>query len=828
MVSCFCFNRDILLISALNEIENVTLLTIFKKEVSSYFNSLTGYLVIAIFLLITGLVVWVFPTTSVLEAGYTTLESFFGIAPYLFMFLIPAVTMRTIAGEKSDGTYELLMSRPRTATQIVLGKFLGGFVIALLSILLTIGYAISLSYLGNPIGNIDVGATWGSYLGLMMLAAAFVAIGLFCSSLMANPIVSFLLAVFLCFIFYYGFDAISTLPIFVSFEDSVAALGIQHHYRSISRGVLLSEDFIYFISLTGLALVGTSLRLRARFLRRRDTARKVIGTLLVLTLLNTPFISSSFGQIDFTEDKRFTLDPSAIAIVENLQEDVYITIFLDGNDLPAGFKRLKKAAVDMVNDLRRHSKRRLHLNIINPHEGDEQERQELTQALIERGLYPTNLSIRSDDGYKQTHIFPWAIVGSERHEIPVNLLQSRMGTAPEEALNNSVQNLEYALTNAIHKTDQNEAPFIGFTEGHGEPSDLELYDAMQTLLLSNQVGRISLADATYESLRQLKVMVIAKPQTAFSEGDKYKIDYFVRHGGHVIWAIDQLDVGLEHLREHGSQPLVGKTLNIDDMLFVYGTRLNYDLLADLNCAQIPLTVGNIGGQPQIELVPWFFFPIIMPMSSHPIVKNLDGIRMEFIGTVDTMETTGIKKEILLSSSPFTRLLTPPYEISLQMVEEQPDPTTFRTQPAPVAVLMQGKFPYVFANRPAPEGISESVDLTSVSNESKMVVVSDGDWLINQVNTTDQSPYPLGWDRYMNQQFGNKLFLENLVDYLLRDESLIQLRNREVKLRLLDTQKVRTEKLYWQLMNVVLPIVLLTIFGILHQYIRRRRYAKAII
>ena len=213
----------------------------------------------------------------------------------------------------------------------------------------------------------------------------------------------------------------------------------------------------------------------------------------------------------------------------------------------------------------------------------------------------------------------------------------------------------------------------------------------------------------------------------------------------------------------------------------------------------------------------------MPTSNNPIIKNLDGIRTEFVGTIDTIATPQIKKEILLSSSPFTRILRTPSPISLQMVEEQPDPTKFKTKPAPVAVLLSGHFPYLFNNRPLPVGIVELKDLTTISKSAKMLVVADGDWLINQINPKDQSPYPLGWDRYAEQQYANKAFLENMVDFLQNDASLVTLRNREVKLRLLDQAKLKDEKLVWQVINVMAPLIILLCIGLIQQYIRRRKY-----
>lgn len=802
------------------------MLTIFKKEVSSYFNSLTGYLAIAIFLVVTGLVIWVFPDTSVLDTGYASLEDFFGIAPYLFMFLVPAVTMRAIAGEKSDGTYELLISRPIPIAGIVLGKFFGGLSIVVLSIFPTTVYAVTLYYLGNPVGNLDIGATIGSYLGLLLLACSYVSIGLFCSTLARNPIVSFLTAVFVCFCLYDGLESLSKLPLFSQWEDRVAAFGIRYHYRSISRGVLLATDVVYFLSLTGLTIIGSTLCLSPNFRKGTQSIRYLAAAIVAILLVNMPFFSNLFNRIDFTEDKRYTLSDSSVATVQNLRENIYITIFLEGKDLPASFRRLRKASVDMATDLRAYAGKQIHINVIGPLEGSEKERQEFEQALIERGLYPTNLSVRDESGYQQKRIYPWAIVGSDKNEVAVNLLQSKMGVAAEQVINNSIQNLEYAFVNAIRKTSADSTPFIGFTEGHGEPTDLELYDALQTLQTSNQVGRVNLDSVNYESLRKLKIMIIAKPKKAFSESDKYKIDYFVRHGGHVVWALDQVDADLEYLRQRGSQPLIGRSLNLDDMLFLYGGRFNYNLVADLNCTQIPLSIGNLGGQPQIELVPWYFFPILMPLSNHPIVKNLDGIRTEFIGTIDTVESANIQKEVLLTSSPFTRILTPPHEISLQMVEEQPDPTKFKTKPAAVAVLLKGHFPYIFQNRPAPRGITDPVDLTATSKASKMLMISDGDWLTNQISASDQSPFPLGWDRYTNQQFANKVFLENLVDYLLNDERLIQLRHREVKLRLLDQSKIKSEKQYWQAVNVLVPLMLLLITAFLQHYWRKRKFGRA--
>lgn len=799
--------------------------SIYKKEISAYFNSLTGYLAVGLFLLVTGLLLWVFPDTSILEYGYPSLESFFSLAPYLFIFLIPAITMRSIAGEKAEGTFELLLSKPITTSELLAAKYLGSLTVVLLALVPTAIYYYSAYQLGLPKGNIDAGAVIGSYIGLILLGAAFTAIGIFTSSLTQNPIIAFLLAVFLSFFAYYVFDALSGLAIFYSQEHIISALGMQSHYEAISRGVLDSRDFIYFLSIILFFLFISQILLASPYQRPSKSLGRIALSLLTLVLLNA-LASLYFGRIDFTEEKRYTLSPISRQAASNLTDDVHITVFLDG-DLPSGFSRLRKSAMEMLADLKAYSGGRIKYAFVDPLDGDMQQQQENTEILIDRGIQPTNLSVRTSSGLTQKLIFPGALITYGNEEIAVNLLQSRMGVSPEQVLNNSAQNLEYVFVSALRKAVSGGRPLVGFTEGHGELDDLQLYDAMHSLAAGYQVGRVNLNEMSYEGLRNLEVLIIAKPSLAFTEAEKYKIDYFVMHGGHVIWSIDQMDAEIDSLRTSGYQLVLPKKLNLDDMLFTYGLRFNYNLIGDMNCAQIPLTVGTVGGQAQIELAAWLFYPIFMPLTSHPLLKNLEGIRSEFAGTLDTIAVAGIKKEIILHSSPFSRLIDAPAAISLQMIEEELDPARFKSQPHPVAALLEGEFPAVFANRPKPEGIEEAVELPEKGKRAKMLAIADGDVFRGQINPTDGSPYPLGWDRYTNQQYGNKSLLLNALDYLTDDEGIISLREKEIKLRLLDQVKIKEEKLFWQLLNVAFPPLVLIVFGLLQQYFRRQRYGKPV-
>ncbi|WP_437921711.1 gliding motility-associated ABC transporter substrate-binding protein GldG [Sphingobacterium sp. LRF_L2] len=776
---------------------------------------------IAIFLVINGLLLWIFPDTSILENGYASLDVFFYLGPYLFIFLIPAISMKAVAGEKADGTFILLLSRPISPFYIIMGKYLGVVCIAFLILLPTLIYVLSLYILAYPEGNIDIGALIGSYLGLMLLAASYSAISIFCSSLTKNVVIAFLLGVFATFFAYYGFEAIGNSSDFFRNGEFIQTLGIQNHYDSISRGVLIAGDLIYFLSVIGLFILFT-IGHTWRTSRRRQVTLVGYGiALIVYFLLNNIVPQNLLGRIDFTEDKRFTLSDYSKETLKKLEDPVYITVFLDGN-LPSGFNRLKQSTINILNDLKSYAKGNLQFVQINPLAGSDEEQKAFTQALINRGIYPTNLQVKTNNGLSQKLIFPSAVLQCGEQEITINLLQQKMGTNAEESLNNSIQNLEYALISGIQKVTKKDVGFIGFTEGHGEPSDLELYDAMHSLTDGNQVGRVNLDIATNESLQQLKLIFIVKPKKAFTEKEKYKLDYFIRHGGNVVWAIDQIDADMDHLRNFGRQPIIGRSLNLDDQLFLYGIRINYNLIADLNCNQIPITLNGTEN-PQIELVPWYFHPILMPQSTNPILKNLDGIKTEFISSIDTIRSPAIKKEVLLSSSPYVKVFNTAAEIDLQMVEQNPDPKQFQGTPLPIAVLLEGEFPYLFENRPVPNGIQTPEDLSNIHKNAKMIVVGDGDWLTNQIASKDQSPYPLGWDRYTERQFANKTLLMNMVDFLLNDESLINLRNREVKMRLLNPVKTKEDKRFWQIINIGMPLLILLLCAFIQQVYRRRKY-----
>ncbi|RZL44244.1 MAG: gliding motility-associated ABC transporter substrate-binding protein GldG, partial [Pedobacter sp.] len=378
----------------------------------------------------------------------------------------------------------------------------------------------------------------------------------------------------------------------------------------------------------------------------------LVFALLALLLINIggQYI---FHRFDFTADKRFTLNDKTKKILEHTQKPVIITVFLNG-ELPAAFKRMQASVKDLLTDYKAYSNADFKVFFVDPLAGlNAADQDTVINNLYQQGIEATNLSVKTESGLTQKLVFPMAMIESDGKQMPVKLLQNLdAGGSYEENINNSIENLEFTFTSGIKKVIGGNNSRIGFTESNGEPSDLQLYDAMHTLAGNYEVGRVDLNTIDKTGLDKLKMMVVVKPQSAFSETEKYKINYFVMNGGRVLWSIDQVSAELDSLRGKGSQMVFNKNLNLDDMLFVYGARINYNIIADKNSAEIPVSTGNVGGQPQIQLVPWIYYPILLPDTSASLVKNLDGIKAEFPGTVDTIGSKGVKKTYILTTSNF--------------------------------------------------------------------------------------------------------------------------------------------------------------------------------
>ncbi len=550
-----------------------------------------------------------------------------------------------------------------------------------------------------------------------------------------------------------------------------------------------------------------------------------LGILIFLNILANAF----YGHIDLTEDKRFTLTPATKQQIKELDDIVYIESFLEG-DFPSGFKRLQTALGDLLNDFKSMSGY-VECQFTNPSEGTVEEINAMREELKNMGIFPVNLQVKDTEEYSEKLIFPAVLVRYKGRGIPINVLENNTaGTPPEVVLNNSISLLEYKLTNAIQKLKTLHRPKIAITEGHGELKPYETADFDAALQQYYEVERIHLDSFTMIP-PEFKLVIMPKPRQEFSDKDKFKIDQFVMNGGRMIWLIDRLSAELDSMRVRSPYIPFDYPLNLDDILFKYGVRIQPNMVLDIRCSRIPLQVGQMGNAPQYDLRPWYYNPIIFPKmdDAHPIVKNLDGIDFSFVSSIDTIKTkTPVKKTVLLTSSDKSRLQFSPARLSFEIARYKPELEKFDKPNQPVAVLLEGEFPSLYENR-VTDGMTAMLDqlgqpFKATSRSTKMIVIADGDVVKNPIDTKENKILPLGLNRYEKYTFANKDFLLNAVEYLLDTDGVIASRSKEVKLRLLNKSKAKAEKTKWQMLNIVLPLVLLFLFALGFNFMRRRRYA----
>jgi len=437
-------------------------------------------------------------------------------------------------------------------------------------------------------------------------------------------------------------------------------------------------------------------------------------------------------------------------------------------------------------------------------------------------------------------IWPCALVSYQEKEKPLDLLDTGVGESSSQALNNSAQNLEYKLISAIKELSQERKSNIAFIEGHGELNENEVYDITRTLQKKYNVKRVTLdeqitalnsrtetKDSSIVINSNYDAIIIAKPTKPFSEKDKFIIDQYVMHGGKVLWLIDPVSATMDSLQT--SESTIGNALdiNLDDMFFKYGLRLNKNLLLDLNSAKIALRTGQMGGQAQIEYFNWYYFPLLNAASDNSIVKNINPLKADFVSSIDpVISDSDVQKIPLLKTSNYTNIAAAPAYITLGMLRQAPDQRMFSQKSQNVAYLLKGEFESLYSNRMTSEIVeSKEIGFKTSSEPTSMIVVADGDLIRNQFHIPKGYPLPLGFDQYTQITYGNKDFIENAVSYLVDGEGLIEVRNRELKIRLLDANKINNDALIWQVVNVLLPSVVVIIFGIVLAIIRKRRFTK---
>ena len=572
-----------------------------------------------------------------------------------------------------------------------------------------------------------------------------------------------------------------------------------------------------------------------KYNRRSDLVQLITG-LLIIVLVNI-IASFLFTRFDLTAEKRYTIAPATKKILQSLDDVVFFRVFLNG-DLPPGFQRLSNETKEMLDEFRAYSDN-IQYEFVNPSDNpNAKDRNDAYRLLVEKGLQPTDLRVNKKGESSQMIIFPGAIVSYKGKEIPVQLLMAQLQEDPDQVLNTSVQSLEYNLASAIKSLKTAIKPRIAFIEGHGELNQLETIDLQNALSAFYSVDRIALnhkinslavrikSDSTHEVLlNKYRAVIIAKPVRPFDEKDKFLLDQFIMRGGKVLWLIDPVFASMDSLQKYNSTIGIPNDINLEDMLFNYGVRLNLNLVQDMNALQIPVKTGQIGNQPQFDFFKWYFFPVLIPTMNHPIVNGLNAVKTEFISSLDTVAAPGIRKTWLLNTSPYSRTVNAPALIDLEILRERPDERMFRQGPQPVAVLLEGVFTSAFLYRIPPElSVNPVLDFRAKSRETKMIVMADGDLAKNSFSQKEGYPLPLGYDQYSRQTFGNRDLILNAVNYLCDDSGLISVRSRELKLRTLDANKVMSQRLFWQLLNVLLPVILIAGLGIIRLQVRRAVYA----
>ncbi len=577
--------------------------------------------------------------------------------------------------------------------------------------------------------------------------------------------------------------------------------------------------------------------------RKSLKKRQIFAFIILVAVVAVINVAGSFlfTRFDLTSEKRYTLSPTTKEILNDLDDYVYFKVYLDG-DFPAGFKKLRRETKEMLDEFRAYSKY-IDYEFINPAEsGEEAEIMETYKQLYQAGLKPTDLNVQNSDGSsKQMVIWPGALVSYRNNtEIAIELLENQVGQSDDEALNASMQNLEFRLVDAVKKVTRLMKPNIAFVEGHGELGEQDVYDITKSLSQNYNVVRLeidgkidALIHRTQDTTRDVSAfpsydaIIIAKPTQAFDERDKFLIDQYIMHGGKVLWLVEPVFATMDSLQSQESTVGIEQDLNLDDMLFKYGVRLNRDLLLDLTCAALPIRTGQVGGQARLEYFRWYYFPLLQAASDHPMVRNMNAIKADFISSMDaTTSADDIEQIPLLKTSDYTKVSGAPVFITLAMLRQTPDQRMFSTKGKTVAYLLKGTFTSLYANR-IPQEImdDQATDFMETSKPTAMIVVTDGDIIRNQIDIRTRQPLPLGFDQFTQITYANKEFIENCISYLVDGEGLVDIRSRELKVRLLDPTKVSKQRVTWQVVNTLVPIALIVILGFVMSLIRKVKYSR---
>lgn len=792
------------------------------KELKSVFCSSFGAFFALAFLLITGSLVWFFSGKyNIVDNGYADMLRFFDLAPILLSVLIPALTMRSFSEEIKGKTLDILRTRPVSITGIYVSKFLAAFIFVLITLLPTLVYVFSISQLANPVGNIDIHAIAASYISLILLSSVFISIGLFGSSVSANQVVGLILSVVLCLFCFYGLDLFTGLFLSGKLQSIISSLGLLHHYELMQRGVIQLKDL-----LTILNYLAVFSLLSVIFLKNENKKAR-LKYILCLLIFNAIFYFIPNYRIDFTSDQRYTLSDYTINLLENQKEEtpLDIEIYLSG-DLNYGFQRLQDATVDILKDYSRYMSSDLNVRFLNAYQlGNSVS--DIYERMTEKGMPGIILNEMDREGKASRKVvYPYARISNGKDTLVVSLLRNIVGYTAEENINASVENLEFEFTDAIRLLRQDGFKTVAFIEGHSEIPRTYVYDAEELLSKYYFVNRGEIG-RDINVLNDFEAVIVAGPLSRYDEAEKYILDQYIMTGGKVLWLVDGAFYSHQDLARSGYSASMKNDVNLDDMLFSYGVRINPDIIQDRQCVSTYLM--SDGETQSATLIPSFFQPLLIPSQDFPVTKNIRDVKAGFASSIDIVNNSpDIRKNVLLTTSANTHLIKVPEVIDFDITKLQDEPDYFNQQFIPVAVSLEGEFPSVFQNRMIPDSIKTDGHQTiDKSKYTKMIVISSSDIITNEIQGQGQNSQvlPMGYDRVSQQQYGNREFIINAINWLTGDDSLMLLRNKQQKLYILNKKEAYDNRSKYAVINIGLPVLfILAVMGIVILY-RKRKYEK---
>ena len=533
-------------------------------------------------------------------------------------------------------------------------------------------------------------------------------------------------------------------------------------------------------------------------------------TLIVLNIVSQGF----YNRIDLTTDNRYTLAKVTKDIIANIDKQLIVKVYLEG-DFPSEFKRLQIETRQFLEELSAKNSF-IKIQFIRP---DNQR-----ERLIKVGMIPSQLTVKEDGKLSNAIIFPWAEIVYKKKTNIVSLLPNGTAQSQENQLETAVENLEFSFSNAIYKLQEEKQKKVAVLSGNGELLDIQLYSFLSEVTKKHRLAKFTLdsvatnSEKSLQDLQQFDLAIIAKPTESFTEKEKLVLDQYIMNGGKTLWMLENVQADTDSLFKDGKMLAYPRDLNLTDFFFSYGLRVNVTLIQDLYAAKIPLATGNIGNKPQFQNLNWFYHPLVSGNQTHAISKNIAPVRLRFANQIDTLQNS-LQKTVLLMSSMLTRKTGTPAIIELESIAEEPKQEEYSSGFQIFSLLIEGDFTSMYANRIKPFNIK---NFNKKSSHNKMIVISDGDIGRNQLQKG--KPFDLAQDKWTGEQFGNKEFLLNAVDYLLDDNGLIELRNKNVQINLLDKEKAYQERTFWQFVNIILPLLILLTFGFVFQYVRKRTYS----